>query len=186
MKKQKDITIVLDRSGSMARIKEGTIEGFNDFIKEQKSYESKSRLSLIQFNDKILKVYEGKRVSKRRYLDSDHFIPSGTTALLDAIGTAVESIEKRTFKKSSIEVILVIITDGLENSSSDFDFQQIKKLIAKKKAQGWKIIFMGASEDSIAQADGLKISKENLMRFQHTKRGIKHSFKRISEKINLQ
>ena len=95
MKNLTDITIILDRSGSMKSIKSATIEGFNSFLKEQKGDELKSLVTLVQFDDVYETVYEGRNIDEVRYLNKDSFEPRGLTALLDAIGTSIDSTKKR-------------------------------------------------------------------------------------------
>ena len=95
MKKLTDITIILDRSGSMDTIKNATIEGFNSFIKKQKKGDFHTNLTFVQFDDEYEKVYEQKDIKTVEYLNSKTYNPRGTTALLDAIGLTINSTKKR-------------------------------------------------------------------------------------------
>ena len=88
MKNLTDITIILDRSGSMGAIKTATIEAVNSFLNDQKKDELKSLVSLMQFDDIYETVYEGENIDKVQYLNIESFQPRGLTALLDAIGTS--------------------------------------------------------------------------------------------------
>jgi hypothetical protein len=47
-----DITILLDRSGSMQIIENETVGSYNNFLKEQQEHPGEAKLSLIQFDDK--------------------------------------------------------------------------------------------------------------------------------------
>ena len=89
MKNSTDITIILDRSGSMEYIKEATIKGFNSFIKEQKQSEENVNVSLVQFDHEYMVSYESIPVLEVRKLTNKSFEPRGTTALFDAIGTTI-------------------------------------------------------------------------------------------------
>ena len=64
MKNKTDITIILDRSGSMESVKSDTIGGFNSFLGEQQMVAGEAALSLVQFDDQYEVVYEDKDLLK--------------------------------------------------------------------------------------------------------------------------
>ena len=91
------------------------------------------------------------------------------TALLDAIGVGVKNLnEKISAKISSGEAsaVVVIITDGEENSSKEFDGGKIKSMIEELQNTGrWTFTFIGANIDSISTARNYGININNVMQF---------------------
>ena len=187
MKKVTDITIVLDRSGSMQSIKEATITAFNSFIKEQKKDGLPTNLSLIQFDDQYEINFVEKDIHLAKELNAQSFQPRGLTALLDAIGTTIQSTKKRlkTEKENSDKVIIAIITDGYENASLKFTRKKIFKMIRKREEKNnWKFVFLAANQDAIAEGEKFGIHQDRAMTFQADKHGISNAFMSFSNKVS--
>src|SRR3990167_6933613 len=139
-KKQKktEIIIVLDRSGSMATIKDDMVGGLNAFIKNQRDLTIPCSVSLYQFDTDYEIVCEN--VPLADFADIA-LVPRGCTSLLDALGRTLARTRDKKTKK-----LVVVITDGHENSSREFNVQTVKKAIEKRRASGWEFIFLGADE----------------------------------------
>jgi hypothetical protein len=124
-----DITIVLDRSGSMGVVADDTIGGFNEFLKAQKVIPGDAHLTLRQFDD-VHDVVFSKPLKDAPELTKETFQPRGYTALLDAIGMAIEDIGKRLDAMPEADkpdrVVVCIITDGAENASQKFTRHQTR------------------------------------------------------------
>lgn len=120
------ITFVLDRSGSMASQKEQTIAGFNTFLDEQKKVPGDCTVTLLQFDypSHLEYVYKNKPLAEAPALNNDNFVPRGSTALVDAIGHAIKDTGRHLASLPAAErpsqVFIVILTDGEENSSTEF------------------------------------------------------------------
>lgn len=95
MKNKTDITIILDRSGSMGSVKDDTIGGFNNFLEEQRRVEGEASLSLVQFDDQYEVVYMDKDINSADKLTEATFQPRGMTALFDAVGRTINSTGQR-------------------------------------------------------------------------------------------
>ena len=158
------IYCVIDCSGSMEPYVDRTISGFNEFIQ---SSNRGSEFSLILFNDVVDVVYENKMIENVKPLDNTTYIPRGWTALLDGVGKAVELAEKFESKSGADEksVIVLIMPDGQENSSTKYTQPQITSLIAEKKRLGWDFIFMGANQDAIQTASEFSIDQRTSLTF---------------------
>ena len=132
-----DITIVLDRSGSMSSVQADTIGGFNTFIKEQRKLPGECNVSLVQFDDQYEPQYAGKPVGDAPFLDEKTFQPRGMTALLDAIGRTINETGKRLGAMDDDDrpskVLFVILTDGGENSSKEFTRAKVFEMISHQK-----------------------------------------------------
>jgi len=94
-------------------------------------------------------------------MNTSIFQPNGQTALLDAIGKTINSIESNEDNK----VIVVIITDGEENSSIEFNKQKINEMISEKKEKGWEFVFLGANQDAIQEAGKLGIGADSSLTY---------------------
>ena len=155
-----DITIVLDRSGSMSECKSTTIEGFNTFARTQKEVVGEAVLTLVQFDDQYQVDYEGRSLHNTNYLNDETYVPRGLTALLDAIGKTIRMTENRVNRTNPNKIIFVIQTDGLENASKEYTKSQINEMISHlKNSHNWQFVFLGANQDAIKTADSYGIAK---------------------------
>jgi len=130
-----EIIFLLDRSGSMATIRDDTIGGFNSFIESQAG----GTMSLYLFDHELTTVYEKVPIEKVEKLTTETFVPRGSTALLDALGHVLkmEFADKRT---------VVILTDGEENASHKYTRAHVKDLIDMRKMRdGWDFVYLGAN-----------------------------------------
>ncbi len=181
MSKHTDITIILDRSGSMDLIKLATIDGFNSFIKEHQTLSSTVKLTLVQFDNKYEIVYQNKDIKKVDYLNKRSFTPRGTTALFDAIGKTIDN-KKKHFKmldasKRPKNIIIAIITDGFENASQLYSRNDIFKKIDKRtKKDNWTFVFIGANQDAIVEGVKFGFSKERCLSMKASRLGVNHAF----------
>lgn len=154
-----EIIVVLDRSGSMSSILTGTIEGFNTFLKEQKNAAGEAFMTLVQFDDQYQIDYKSVNVKHLEGLNTNNFVPRGSTALHDAIGKTINDT------KTDKPVVFVIITDGLENASREFRAPQIKALIEAKTKEGWKFVYLGANQDAVLVGESMGITRGQTMSY---------------------
>lgn len=185
MKNSTDITIILDRSGSMSGIKNATIESFNFFLNEQRSNKFKTNLSLAQFDHEYQMIYEEININLAQDLTNKSFVPRGSTALFDAIGTTInltkERIKNRNKKNKPSNVIIAIITDGLENSSSKYSRKKIFKKIAKReKNDKWNFVFLAANQDAIQEGLKFGINSDKALTYQPDDSGVRHAMRSLS------
>lgn len=152
------INFILDKSGSMVACKDQTISGFNEFLATQ---DPNDHFSLTMFDTQVQhpEQFSGP-VSGLPKLDGGFYQPDGMTALYDAIGQTVARLDEE-FKTSPPERVLIVIqTDGQENSSKEYTQQQIFDLI-KERQEGWwqwGFIFLGADQDAYAASAGMGIA----------------------------
>ena len=190
MRNLTDITIILDRSGSMEFIKEATVLGFNSFLQEQLKSETDAVLTLVQFDHEYKVVYEGVDINKVKKLSNKTFIPRGTTALLDAIGVTISNVKNRIkLLKKDLKpknVLIVIITDGEENSSNKFTREQIFKKISKKeKKDNWKFVFIGTNQDAISVGGSYGIAGSRALSYAADDDGTVDAFKSMSKRVYM-
>lgn len=180
-----DITMILDRSGSMGSIAAETIEGFNRILQEQRLLPGRACLTLVQFDDLYEVLYVGRDLDEVPDLDFDTFQPRGATALLDAIGMSIRMATSRLLVLPGSErperVIFVILTDGLENASSRFERRLVFDMIRHQRLTNlWNFLFMGANQDAISEAGSLGIPENAAMTFESNARGTHEAFNKVS------
>jgi len=185
MKNLTEIIVIIDKSGSMSPLKSKTIEGFNEFIHEQKKLNEKAILSLIFFSspNKEKIVYDSININDIPELTPENYNPVGTTALYDCLGKSIKSVNKKIKsldkKDKPNKVLFVIITDGQENSSKKYSKQDILNKISKKeKNKNWSFIYIGANQDSFAE--GSKIGINKTLNFEYSEAGMNLAYNKIS------
>lgn len=179
------IVMVLDRSGSMHTVVDDTIGGFNRFVDEQKQVPGEATLTLVQFDDQYEFVHQNKRLSNVPPLDRKTFVPRGSTALLDAIGRAVNEtgsyLAGLPESERPAKVICVIITDGGENASKEFSREKVFEMITHQQEKyGWQFVFLGANQDAIQSGASLGIAKGSSMSYAANALGTQAAFKSIA------
>lgn len=137
-----NIVCVLDRSGSMFSVMEEMVQSFNSFVDEQKKENENTKLTMISFNWKNETIFDKVPLKELPELTLDMVHPTGGTALFDAIGKAITLI-------NSDNTIVLIQTDGEENSSNIFSSKSIKEMIKLKEESGWKFVFIGSGLDEM-------------------------------------
>lgn len=158
MKNATHLLMVVDRSGSMDSVKDDAQGAVNTFLREQKELDGECNLTFVQFDahyaDNEKKswyevVYDGPIAKAKDY----HLVPRGGTALNDAIGKSVTDLGKRFSDLSEDErpnnVIVIIQTDGGENSSRDWSHESVRDLITQQQDQyNWSFVFLGMGPDT--------------------------------------
>lgn len=175
MKKQKTIYhLIVDKSGSMSDCIDNTINGFNEQVTkikqlQQEFTEQVITIGLTTFNDSSNHHFFQEKPEAVRLLSRDSYRPAGGTALLDAVGQVCEKCETDVLNEVDnfdSTVVIVILTDGYENSSRMFRLEEIRRTIARLEATGkWTFSFLGATLDAVDIAEGMNIKRHNSMFF---------------------
>ena len=154
-----DITLVVDRSGSMEACRSDAEGGVNRFIKEQQEQPGDALLTLVQFDTEYDFVHTGVAIKD---VPEYRLVPRGMTALLDAVGRAVNETGERLDKVAEADrpgcVVFVIVTDGHENSSKEFTKEKVKEMIDRQRGQyNWQFTFLGADAAAFDEAAAMGI-----------------------------
>lgn len=144
------ILAIVDRSGSMRGVARQMTEALNEYFEGQSKLDGKCLVDYVQFDNRYEKVYEDRDVSEAEAVIQAR----GSTALLDAIGRgATELGAKLRRKRESARpgtVLVVVVTDGYENSSTDWTADEVKDLIAtQENTYNWEFVFLGANMDAV-------------------------------------
>lgn len=157
------IVFVLDMTGSMASVKAQAIGGYNEYVTGMQETAPDAEIALTTFNSAQIKVYPAAPIKKATLLDEQNYRPNSNTPLYDAIGQTVRATEKRV--KEGDRVAFVILTDGQENASQEYNRAGIFTLLKEKEASGWGIIYLGANQDAYQEAMGMGIQMSNTANF---------------------
>ena len=158
-----ELIICLDESGSMNSVVSDTIGGFNTFIETHQKLPGEAKLTLVKFDTKYEIIHNGVDVRKVEPLNGKTYMPSGMTALLDAVGRTIDEVGKRLSVTPENEkpekIIFMVLTDGEENSSREYTKEQIKeKTKHQTNVYDWQFLFLGADQDAWSNAHNIGIS----------------------------
>ena len=181
-----EIVFILDESGSMSGLEKDTVGGFNSFIDRQRNVEGEALVSVVLFSGSSKVLYDRTELYKIEPMTEAMYCPGGCTALLDAVGNAVNHI--RTIHKYAREedlpekTVFVITTDGEENSSREFTYRKVKELIEKQQKDcGWEFLFLGANIDAGEEASKIGIDPEQAVRYECDSAGTLLNFEVLGE-----
>lgn len=179
------IVCILDRSGSMQDILDDAIGGFNSFLEQQKALPGEAEITVALFDDQYELSYKGVPLHSMPALTKQTFVPRGMTALYDAVGRTIAMIgswlnacpeEKRPNK-----VIVLILTDGEENSSREYSANRVQEMIkTQREVYSWEFVFVGATEKSMTNAKSIGIDSSKSIRFTSDNAGTRAAYSAMS------
>ena len=184
-----ELVFILDRSGSMCGLEKDTIGGFNSMIKKQKEEEGEAIVTTVLFDNRYELLHDRINIKGISPITEKEYYVRGTTALLDAVGRSIMKIEnahKHTLEcERPSKVLFLITTDGMENASTRYNYEKIKRMIEdKKKEFRWEFIFLGANIDAIKTAKNIGISKDRATNYNCDSEGINLNYDVISETVS--
>lgn len=189
--KQKRIyeVFVLDESQSMLYVKDATLEGINNYIKQVKQDAKTTGLptfvTLVLFNHKVRVAYVNKSIDEVVAFEDSEYQPNGNTALNDAMGVAITRLEKELgadCASDDVDVTFTGFTDGDENASTDYPGvgnANLAKLIKRVQDEyKWTVTYVGpgTQEQAVATAQNYGIAASNVMAYSVTSDGIGVAF----------
>jgi hypothetical protein len=160
-----EILAIIDRSGSMSAVLKDAIGGFNTFLAQQKSLPDEARFTLVEFNHAYNVKYNGVPIEEVSPYDLGSYVPTGTTALLDATAKGISEVYSRI---RNGKVLVAILTDGEENASHEVTKEQLKRLIKSRQEDGWEFIYLVAGVDQFTaehRGAAMGISSTNTLAF---------------------
>ena len=183
-----ELVFIIDKSGSMAGLESDTIGGFNAMIAKQKKLEGKVLVSTILFSDRSAVVHDRTELSKLEPMTENDYVVGGGTALLDAIGGAIQhigNIHKYARPEDVPEkTMFVITTDGMENASREYSSGAVKKMIHRQKeCCGWEFLFIAANIDSVETAEKLGIRRDRAANFVHDPKGTGRLYRMVDATV---
>lgn len=185
-----EIVCVLDRSGSMSSIIEDAIGGFNTFLGEQKKEEGECNFTIALFDNEYSLLKDNVSIDEVEELNRETYSPRASTALYDAIGRTINTVGARLAGTPEDErperVMLVILTDGYENSSREFTQDKIFEMIQRQENDyNWEFIYLGANQDAMATGMGLGFKSASTKTFLASGDGVKDLYSDISNTVSM-
>ena len=155
------VCFVVDSSGSMGSSVDDVKGGFKRIIEEQRAnIEGECAVSYFDFNSEVTEVYRGKNV--KEVSPELEYYASGMTALMDGVGTAIDTIGKwldsLPEEEKPEQNLVVIITDGGENFSKEYTATKVREMIKHQEEKySWKFMYLGADLTNVKDAIDLGI-----------------------------
>lgn len=183
-----ELVFILDRSGSMAGLESDTIGGFNAMIAKQKKEEGEVYVSTILFDNNSEVLHDRVKLAEVPLMTDKDYTVHGCTALLDAIGGAINHIGNihKYARPEDVpaHTMFVITTDGQENASHRYSSDAVKAMIERQKAKyGWEFLFIGANIDAVETAAQFGISRNRAVNYHADSEGTQVLYETLSEPI---
>ena len=184
MKTQIYNLIILDKSGSMSTIAKAAIAGFNETVGGIRSAQERFKetqehyVSLMIFcNCEKRLVYDKVPVAEVKELTSKEYQPCCCTPLYDAMGISINALYKDIKDKEDATAMVTVITDGLENASSEYSGSAIKALVERmKNEEGWNFAYIGTNQD--VEVTSASLSIDNHMAFEDDDAGMRTAWEK--------
>ena len=184
-----ELVMILDRSGSMRGLEADTIGGFNGMIDKQKKEEGEAYVSVVLFDDRTEVICDRTDIRKVEPMTDRQYYVRGCTALLDAVGGAIHhigNVHKYAREEDVPEkTVFIITTDGLENASRRYTYEDVKRMIERQKERfGWEFIFLGANIDAVKEAGRFGIDARRAVRYENDSAGTQLNFRVMTEVVS--
>jgi hypothetical protein len=209
------VNFVMDKSGSMHHLVRSSIDGFNQFLWDQQRQGGECRLSLTMFDTSFDVRHVAKDINTISPLTPMDYQPGGGTALLDAVGTTVKGAEQWLLNNNwnpqpimtmgreqkayfparlDWKVIVVILTDGEENSSREWHLNQpmvkgddrdLGGLIQWKQNEGWEFMFLGTGGSGwLERTFGAYVPHDHFVGYAATNDAHTHTYAGLSASVS--
>ena len=183
-----ELVMILDRSGSMRGLEEDTIGGFNSMIEKQKKEDGEAYVSVVLFDDRTEVIYDRTDLRKVEPMTDRQYYVRGCTALLDAVGSTIRhigNVHKYARPEDVPEkTIFIITTDGMENSSRHYGYDEVRRMIERQKeCYNWEFMFLGANIDAVKEAGRFGINPSRAVRYEHDSVGTSLNYDVVSHVV---
>jgi uncharacterized protein YegL len=182
------VAFVLDRSGSMAHLADAVVSGVDEFVSELRRDQGETFFSLTAFDTSFDHVHVAVPLADVPSLAETGYEPGGMTALFDAVAHTVLSTDERlrAAGHDKEKVMVVVMTDGLENSSTDYTARTLRDLIrAYDGRPNWTFVYLGAAHETLHEAqdaaDVIAFERGNAMRWQAEDAGMRKSMSSLAQ-----
>ncbi len=172
----------------MRGLEADTIGGFNGLLEQQKKREGEANVTTVLFDDRYELIHDRFPIRAVRPLTGQEYYVRGTTALLDAVGKTIHkmgTIQKYLPEEMRAEkVIFVITTDGRENASREYGYDQIRRMIERQKERyGWEFLFLGANMDAVKEAGRFGIGADRAVQYENDSTGVRTNYDALEQAV---
>lgn len=185
-----EMVFILDRSGSMRGMEKDTIGGFNSLIEKQKEVEGKAFVSTVLFSHNTEILHDRVNLSDVKPMSEKDFRVMGTTALMDALGGAIDHIGMihKYAREEDVpaHTLFVIMTDGMENASHRYSSDKVKQMVKNQQEKyGWEFIFLGANIDAVETAAQYGIGCDDAVTYLNDTDGVSLNYTALEKRIRM-
>jgi hypothetical protein len=181
--------LVLDRSGSMDSCWQEARQVIDNQLRDLKRIQEENSNSTLIFSycgfNQVLRFGERMMPVDQASINWELIYPDGMTALNDAIGESIHYLNKKVgaaLSDADADVIMLIMTDGHENSSKQYSPRAIKTLMETCERSGkWNFLFLGAGLEVTEVTDAYARGDKNAMSF--SKDNFAASFKVVNQEL---
>lgn len=161
------IGVLVDRSGSMESMRSDMEPALRRFLKNQKGLPGRCQVTLAQFDNVYEQVWTLRDIAE---VEDYELVPRNMTALLDATGRFITDVGAELARRGDADrpakVVIVVITDGLENASTEWTRDSVRALVTRQREKySWEFVFLGANFDAIAEAGRLGVPMRSALTF---------------------
>lgn len=156
------VYIALDRSGSMSGERWiHAIDSINEYVEGLKKEKIEGTVNVVAFDYsqamRLIDLVVDQSIAYYEPLSHKCANPSGMTPLFDAAANVMD----RALENNAQRTVVVIMTDGEENSSKEYTQAKIKEKVKLLEKLKWEVIFLGANFDvsNYTQGSGLASTK---------------------------
>jgi hypothetical protein len=183
------ILFCLDETGSMGVVRDVTISAFNEFIVSQRREPGTAEVWLQRFNTEYRKSgFQPERFGDLGSvvpLSHANYRPTAMTPLYDAVGHMIEAAGREFAGRSEAErpakVIVVVQTDGEENSSSEYTAARVREMIGHQREKyGWHFMFLGADQDAWVTGESLGIARQATLAYANNEQGVQDALNLVA------
>jgi uncharacterized protein YegL len=179
------LALVVDRSGSMSPIASDMNGGIKQLLADQAKGPSTVKVDVCIFDTIAEFPYTDVAPDA---ITADLCVPRGMTALNDAIGMTINRLGNKFRTLSEDErpgnVIVAVITDGLENSSREYTAAQIKEMVTEQTEKwGWTFMYMAANVDAFATGGGYGFARGQTISYAPSAAGTQNVWEASSANI---
>ncbi len=181
--------LVLDRSGSMDSCWQEARQVIDSQLRDLKRIQEENTNSSLIFSycgfNQVLRFGESLMPVDQASINWELIYPDGMTSLNDAIGESIHYLNQKAaaaLSDADADVVMLILTDGLENSSKQYSPTAIKTLMETCERSGkWNFLFLGAGLEVTEVTNAYARGDRNAMSF--SKDNFAASFKEVNKEL---
>ena len=184
-----ELVFILDRSGSMYGLEKDTIGGFNSMLEKQRGESGEAFVTTVLFDNRVEFLHDRLLLAEVPTMTDKDYTVRGSTALLDAVGSTIKHIAKihkyahPTHRPE--KTLFVIITDGMENASRRFTYEEVKQMISHEQEKyGWEFLFLGANIDAAKEGARFGIAAERTVTYKSDEIGTALNYEVLSDAVS--